>query len=96
MPFWRCYYHLVWTTKNREPLITPKIEPILFTIISTKCTELDCHLLAVNAVPDHIHAAVNMPPKLSIARWTTARHLLVTGSPAKGWGLLYGAWWVRG
>lgn len=69
MPFWRCYYHLVWTTKNREPLITPKIEPLLFTTISAKCTELDCHLLAVNAVPDHIHTAVNMPPKLSIARW---------------------------
>ena len=21
MPFWRLYYHLVWSTKNREPLI---------------------------------------------------------------------------
>jgi hypothetical protein len=21
MPFWRLYYHIVWATKNREPLI---------------------------------------------------------------------------
>ena len=27
MAFWRLYYHVVWATKNREPLITPEIEP---------------------------------------------------------------------
>lgn len=33
MSFWRCYYHLVWTTKNREPLITASVESILFPLI---------------------------------------------------------------
>jgi hypothetical protein len=26
MPFWRLYYHIVWTTYKREPLITPGME----------------------------------------------------------------------
>ena len=27
MAYWRLFYHFVWTTKNREPLLTPDIEP---------------------------------------------------------------------
>ena len=27
MPFWRLYYHLVWSTKNREPLIDENYGP---------------------------------------------------------------------
>lgn len=26
MPYWQLFYHLVWSTKNREPLITPIVE----------------------------------------------------------------------
>jgi len=26
MPKWRLCYHFVWTTKNREPLVTTDIE----------------------------------------------------------------------
>jgi len=27
MALWRPYYHLIWATKNRLPLITSDIEP---------------------------------------------------------------------
>jgi len=29
MPYWQLYYHVAWATKNRESLLTPKVEPIL-------------------------------------------------------------------
>jgi putative transposase len=67
--FWRCYYHLVWTTKHRAPLITLQVEPVLFQAIREKCRELAVEIIAVNAVEDHIHIAVEIPPKLSIANW---------------------------
>src|SRR5262245_23696996 len=69
MPFWRCYYHLIWTTKGREPLITANLEPILFGAIEAKAKTLGCTLLGINAVSDHIHVAVTMPPTLCIADW---------------------------
>jgi len=73
MSFWRCYYHIVWTTKNREPLITAASEPILFEAVCSKCAELRCEIQAVNAVSDHIHIAVCIPPKVAVADW--AKHV---------------------
>jgi len=40
MPFWRACYHLVWGTKNREPLIQPEIEPSLYAYLVCKAAEL--------------------------------------------------------
>lgn len=69
MVFWQCYYHTIWTTKNREPLITPAIEAVIFEIIRIKSTELGCPILAINGVSDHIHVAVCIPPKIAVAEW---------------------------
>lgn len=30
---------------------------------------MGCQVLAVNAVPDHIHVAVTIPPSIAIAQW---------------------------
>lgn len=69
MPFWKCYYHIIWATKNRQPIITPVIEPILFEAIRQKSDELLCPLLAINGIADHIHIAVSIRPSLSVADW---------------------------
>lgn len=69
MTFWQCYYHIVWATKNRAPLITASLEPILFHTIRHKSTELGCELLAVNAVNDHVHTAVRIPPSVAVKDW---------------------------
>jgi REP element-mobilizing transposase RayT len=67
VPFWRCYYHIIWTTKNREARITPQIEPVILKSIQEKAEELESPILAINTVPDHIHIAACIPPKLAIA-----------------------------
>lgn len=69
MPFWVCYYHIVWTTRNREPLITPQTEPVLFKAVETKSSEFNAPVLAVNGVADHIHIAVCIPPKIAVSDW---------------------------
>ena len=69
MPFWRCYYHIIWATKNRSLWITPQIEPVIFATIREKANELGTEILAMNTVPDHIHVAVSIPPKLAVAEW---------------------------
>lgn len=69
MPFWKCYYHIIWATKEREPLITAEVEPVLFDAIRQKGHELGCDVLAINGISDHVHAAVSIPPTLTIADW---------------------------
>ena len=55
MPFWKCYYHIIWATRNREPVITRSNEALLFDAIRAKSAEFHSAILAVNGVPDHVH-----------------------------------------
>ncbi len=67
MPFWKLYYHLVWTTKDRQPIIDPKLESQLYPYLVDKAQSLGCHVDAINGMEDHIHVALSIPPKRSIA-----------------------------
>ena len=33
MPYWRMFYHVVWATKRRLPLITAEVEAVLFPAV---------------------------------------------------------------
>ncbi len=67
MPYWRLFYHAVWSTKNRLPLIELAWEDELYGYIWGKATALECIPHAINGTADHIHVVVSIPPKLSIA-----------------------------
>jgi REP element-mobilizing transposase RayT len=69
MPFWRCYYHVIWTTRYREPRSFPEYESILYAAIEKKSEELGCPVLAINGVSDHIHVAVNIRPGIAVGQW---------------------------
>ena len=67
MPFWRTYYHLVWATKNREPLIQPAIERRLYAYLLNKARELEVRVYAINGWFDHVHLVGSVPPKHAVA-----------------------------
>lgn len=67
MPYWRLYYHFVWATKERRPLITPEIEDQVYKVIAHKCSQLGGWAYAVNGMPDHIHVIAAVPPRMSPA-----------------------------
>ena len=67
MAFWRLYYHLVWATKNREPIIQPEIEPRLYGYIVNKAAELGVYVYAIDGWYDHIHLLVSIPPKHALS-----------------------------
>ena len=67
MSFWRTYYHIVWSTKNREALVTPEIEPRLFAYIVNKAAELGVYIYDINGWTDHIHVVSAVPPKEAVA-----------------------------
>ncbi len=65
--FYKLYYHIIWATKKRLPLITPEIEELIKRYIPKKIIEYSGRQLALNMVEDHIHLLVSIPPKISIA-----------------------------
>lgn len=67
MPYWRLFYHVVWGTKNRLALIDPAWEKDLHGYIWGKATALGCIPHAIGGMPDHMHVAISIPPKLPVA-----------------------------
>lgn len=99
MALWRLYYHLVWSTKERHPLITPDIEPVLYGYIIGKAHALGCITHATGGIENHIHLIASIPPKLPIAdfvknvKGSSAHHLNhnpAHAHPQFGWQRGYG------
>jgi REP element-mobilizing transposase RayT len=67
MPFWQLFYHVVWGTKHRLPLITPEIEAATYGHIRSKALGLEGTVFAVNGLPDHVHLVVSIPPRIAVA-----------------------------
>jgi putative transposase len=67
MPYWRLFYHFVWGTRNREPLIAPEWEISLHNVIAAKATKLGAFVHAVGGIEDHVHLVVSVPPKIALS-----------------------------
>jgi putative transposase len=65
--FWKTYYHIVWSTVDRLPLITADLEIELYKYIKNKCHALDCPFHAIGGITDHIHLAISIPPSMAIS-----------------------------
>ena len=59
--------HLIFSTKNREPFITPSIEPELFPYMAKIFRELKSPSLAINEMPDHVHVLFSLARVITIA-----------------------------
>ncbi|MCO6451502.1 MAG: IS200/IS605 family transposase [Caldilineales bacterium] len=65
MAYWRLFYHFVWTTKNREPLITADIEPNLYRFLHAQANEMYCPLFIIGGIEDHVHVLAAVRPAVS-------------------------------
>jgi len=52
--------HLVFSTKNREPFITPGIEPELHPYLASIFRALKSPSLAIDGTEDHIHVLFSL------------------------------------
>lgn len=66
-------YHMIFSTKNREPLLSPGVEARLHPFLGGIARDLDCVAFEINGDIDHVHLALRFPSKLSIS--DLARHL---------------------
>lgn len=63
----RLYVHLIWSTWNRWPLITAEIERAVYREMEQEAVRLNCKVLAVGGVDDHVHLLLEMPPTAALS-----------------------------
>ena len=65
--FTKLYYHLVFSTKGRRPLIDPDWEDRLYGYIGGIIRQERGVLLAVGGMPDHVHLLVGNRPDAALS-----------------------------
>ncbi len=55
-------YHFVWCVKYRKKFLTGAVEVRLRELIVAKAKELDCEIIALEIMPDHVHLFVSALP----------------------------------
>ena len=67
--FHQLYYHYVWSTKNREPEIVGDMFSWIMETLNEEAHTRGGVVLASNAMPEHIHLLVTLPPTIVVATY---------------------------
>ena len=59
--------HLVFSTKEREPLIVPELKSELYAYLGGLTGELKGKAYGINGTTDHVHMLIGLPPVISIS-----------------------------
>ena len=95
--------HIVFSTKDRIPLLTPEIRPDLHSYLATVTRNAGCECYRVGGVADHVHLAIRLSRTTTVAHLveelkTSSSKWLKTQSPALAnfaWQKGYGAFSVE-
>ena len=68
MSWVRVWIHTVFTTKNRQPLITKNIRDRLFSHIKENAKKKDIFLEEIGGYHDHVHCLISLNKDLSISK----------------------------
>ena len=64
---WDCKYHVVIIPKYRRKVFYGKLRKQIGAILRDLCRQRGIALLEGQAMPDHIHMCLSIPPKYSVA-----------------------------
>ena len=59
--------HLIFSTKNREPVLTAEIDAELYPYIATILKAMKSPALIINGTPDHLHTLLSLSRVVTIA-----------------------------
>ena len=66
--FTSCFVHCVWSTKNREPYLTPDLRDRLWPYLGGIAKQNQIKMLAIGGAVDHVHILLSLPATLSVAK----------------------------
>ncbi|MEI8059162.1 MAG: IS200/IS605 family transposase [Ferruginibacter sp.] len=67
MPFIKIWIHFVWSTKNRQPLLTTAIRQKIFTHIRENALQKNIHIDFINGYTDHVHCLIGLNREQTIS-----------------------------
>ncbi|WP_395746208.1 IS200/IS605 family transposase [Prosthecobacter sp.] len=62
------YIHLIFSTKERIPCISPSVRPDLHAYMATVLANLHSPAVLINSVADHVHLLFNMGRTVTLAQ----------------------------
>jgi REP element-mobilizing transposase RayT len=63
----KLFYHIVFSTKNRQPFIASALEEELYRYIGGIIRGIGGVCLEINGTADHLHILAILPPKIAIS-----------------------------
>ncbi|XWK86694.1 MAG: IS200/IS605 family transposase [Phormidium sp.] len=58
-------YHFVWIPPWRKKVLVGGIAERLKQLLVDKCIELDCSIVPIEVMPDHVHLLLDAPPTIA-------------------------------
>jgi putative transposase len=68
MPYIRIWIHIIWTTKNRERIITKQIKSKLLNHIRENAKTKNIFIDFINCEPEHTHATISLGSDQTISK----------------------------
>ena len=68
MPYTKVMIHFIWSTKNRQPIITASLKPLLLAHIKTNSKLKNIFIDTLNCVEDHIHLLISLGTEQTISK----------------------------
>lgn len=65
--FYKIWLHVIFSTKNRELIILPDKEELIYNYINGQLWEAGCPARIINGMPDHVHLLFLQNPQKSIS-----------------------------
>jgi len=59
--------HVVFSTKDRRPMITPEVEPELYAYLGGTVKNLDSRCLAVGGTSNHVHLLISPSKNIALS-----------------------------
>ena len=66
---YRCQYHIVFAPQYRRKVIYGQLRADIGQILRKLCEQKGVEIIEANAMPDHIHMLVSIPPHISISQF---------------------------
>jgi len=65
--FSKLLLHVVWSTKNREPIIDKQQQPELYQFIRKEMVSSKAKIIEIGGVEDHVHILIDAPRHVSLS-----------------------------
>lgn len=62
------YVHIIWSTRNREKILSKPVRVVLYAHLKKHAEEKGINVLTINGVEDHVHLLLQLHPAQNLSQ----------------------------